>query len=124
MIDSNCVLPHIASTCPFQYSFEAVNLWMVERFAYVQRAHCSNAPLFPHEMPIVLSVNRIALLLEYYHQLFDMFRMSCLQMIQMIHMEILTKLSFECVFGSRGRWNRFWLPTPPSSGGAENVPQT
>lgn len=35
-----------------------------------------------------------------------------------------TNESFVCVLGKRGRWNRFWLPTPPSSGGVENAAQT
>lgn len=48
-------LPHIASTCPFQYNFEAVDLWMVEHFVCVQRAHCLTVPLWPHEILTVPS---------------------------------------------------------------------
>lgn len=40
------------------------------------------------------------------------------------HQRLLTIESFVCVHGSNGRWNRFELPTPPGSAGAEKVPQT
>lgn len=50
-------LPHIASTYPFQYSSEAVDLWMVERFVCVQLVHCQVAQVSLHAKPIDLSIH-------------------------------------------------------------------